>query len=100
MIPQHPRLRPIYVLLCLVILLASCSGGPVGQGGGPPPSPTAVLSPSKTPGAPPATQAQAPTTAPPATQAEIPTAAPAATQPAATTVQADTFVVPAKQSEA
>jgi hypothetical protein len=81
---QHPRLRPIYLLLCLIILLASCSRGPVGEDGGSALSPTAVLAPTA--------QAEAPTAAavlaPTATQAEAPTA------------QADTFVVPAKQSEA
>ena len=25
---QPPRLRPIYLVLCLIILLAGCSGGP------------------------------------------------------------------------
>src|SRR5262245_30933096 len=96
---QHPLFRPIYLLLCL-ILLASCSLGPASQAG-PDLSPTSIPPPAATsPGAPPTAQAAAPTAEPPATQPAAPTAAPPATQAAAPTAQTDTFVVPAKQSEA
>src|SRR4030095_7678574 len=39
---QPPRLRPIYLLLCLLFLLAGCSSGPVSQDGGPGLSATAI----------------------------------------------------------
>jgi hypothetical protein len=96
---EHPRLRPIYFLFCLALLLASCSLGPVGEDGDPGLSPTAAPPAATSPRAPTA-QAAAPTAAPPATQPAAPTAASRATQAEAPTAQADTFVVPAKQSEA
>src|SRR5262245_10340808 len=98
---EHPRLRPIYFLFCLALLLASCSRGSVSEDGGPGLSSTAAPRPAVTsPEAPPTAQAVAPTAAPQATQPAAPTAASRATQAEAPTAQADTFVVPAKQSEA
>src|SRR5262245_4166956 len=93
-----------YFLLCLVVLLASCSS-PANQSGGAPTPAPAQPTPAPAPtAAPRATAAPPPTSAPPPTAAPAPTGAPAATQPSArataTAIPADTFVVPAKQSEA
>src|SRR5262245_26249944 len=83
---QHPRLRLIYPLICLLLLLSGCSVGSAGQNGGPPPAPTSAPPLSEDGGSPPAPTAaplptEAPPSAPPTVQAEAPTA------------QADTFVV-------
>jgi hypothetical protein len=97
---QPPRLRPIYLLLCLIFLLAGCSSGPVSQDGGPGLSATAIAPTSAPAAALPTTQAEVPTIVLRATPAEAPTAVPRATAAEAPTAQADTFVIPAKQSEA
>jgi hypothetical protein len=78
------------LLLGLVLLLASCSSA-TNQGAAP-----TLAAP------PPATAAPQPATQPPATSAPAPTVAAAATlaPPTVTAIQADVFVVPAKQSEA
>jgi len=91
---NHPY-RMAYPLLVLAFLLASCGGA--GEQAGPTSAPVAV---QPTSAALPTAAPQFATPAPAPTAAQIPPTAPQATVTPISAAASDTFVVPAKQSEA